>query len=178
MMAMLEKIMPQTHAERQRAYKARQKLNEQRASLQLSDVYKRPFFEFYNERDQSELAIPLAWAGIPAPAFLDDRGPEHFVPEHAIEGLMGELFADATNSLGRAENMVGCLLDAAIAVAEKVNAYKRAEIKTRLAELEEADLSLPAAKKAALKEASRLNKMLDQLDKQVRWAFPAWKVTG
>jgi hypothetical protein len=25
---------------------------------------------------------------------------------------------------------------------------------------------------------TRLNKMLDQLDKQVRWTFPQWKVTG
>jgi len=30
----------------------------------------------------------------------------------------------------------------------------------------------------AIKEAVELNKMLDQLNKQVRWTFPQWKVTG
>ncbi|AWX93776.1 hypothetical protein DPM13_14035 [Paracoccus mutanolyticus] len=54
----------------------------------------------------------------------------------------------------------------------------RRPIKQRLQEIEERDLSDPEAKRAAMQEATRLNKMLDQLDKQVRITLPQWKVTG
>ena len=73
---------------------------------------------------------------------------------------------------------VDALIAAAQDLAWQVADYKRSEIRTRLAEIEAQDLSDPSAKKAALKNAARLNKMLDQLDKQVRFTFPQWKVTG
>ena len=88
------------------------------------------------------------------------------------------VFDNAKGSLGVAELMVGCLIAAALDRARHVNDYKREEIKNRLAEIEASDLSDPDTKKAALREATRLNKMLDQLDKQVRWTFPQWKGTG
>ena len=81
-------------------------------------------------------------------------------------------------SLGRAEMMITALNEAAENLAFYVNKYKRTEIKARLAEIEASDLSDPETKRAALKNAARLNKMLEQLDKQVRLTFPQWKVTG
>ena len=78
----------------------------------------------------------------------------------------------------KAEIMVGQLIDAAASLARIVNDYKRDEIDVRIAEIEQSDLSTPDAKKKAFADMARLKKMRDQLDKQVRWTFPQWKVTG
>lgn len=45
-------------------------------------------------------------------------------------------------------------------------------------EIEQADLPDPAARKAAMAEVVRLNKLLDQLAKPVRWSFPQWRLKG
>ena len=60
-------------------------------------------------------------------------------------------------------------------IAATINQYKRQEIEARLKELEVSD---EADKATAMKQAVRLNKILDQLDKQVRSTFPQWKVRG
>ncbi|MCA1775600.1 MAG: hypothetical protein LC676_08330 [Loktanella sp.] len=60
-------------------------------------------------------------------------------------------------------------------MAAALHCYKQEEIKARLTEVEASDA---ADKATALKEAVRLNKILDQLTKQVRTSFPQWKVTG
>ena len=72
--------------------------------------------------------------------------------------------------------MVGCLIDAASELARIINEYKRNQITSRLREIENADLSDPGVKKAALTEVVRLQKMVDHLDKRVRWSFPQWKL--
>jgi predicted XRE-type DNA-binding protein len=73
---------------------------------------------------------------------------------------------------------VGCLIDAAGELARIISGYKRDEIDARIAEIEQSDLSDPAAKKQAFAEMAKLKEMRDQLGKQVRWTFPQWKVTG
>lgn len=170
--------MAKSNAERLREFKARKKEEEKIASLMVDGIYKRPFYASLPEDFHlaSDFEDPLAFVGIPVPKFIDDRGIEDFT--HYSPELAAETIQPNRGSLGRAEVMITALTEAAETLAFYVNAYKRAEIKARLAEIEASDLSEPTAKKAALKEAARLNKMLDQLDKQVRWTFPQWKVTG
>ena len=74
--------------------------------------------------------------------------------------------------------MVGCLIDAASQLADIINKYKRKEISDRMQEVEASDLSDPDVRKKALADMVRLQKMTEHLDKQVRWTFPQWKVTG
>ena len=88
------------------------------------------------------------------------------------------VYRGATNSLAKAEITVGQLIDAAAAMARIINDYKRNEIDARISEIEQSDLSNPDVKKKAFVAMARLTKMRDQLDKQVRWNFPQWKVTG
>ncbi|MFB9223328.1 hypothetical protein [Paracoccus cavernae] len=170
--------MAKSTAQRQREYRERVKLRDEKANLEVSkSVFRRPFFEFMAQSG-SAMDELLAPAGIEAPSFEDDRGPKAFALNGILEDNDEPFFADSVGSLGRAELVVDCLLDATADLAWHIKEYKRTEIKARLAEIEASDLSDPATKKAALKEATRLNKMLDQLDKQVRWTFPQWKVTG
>lgn len=173
-------------AETQRLYRQRLKKKEKLASLSIEDAFKTPFFEFWGEGHySSEWDVAMGLAGIMPPEFLTDEGPEAFIVPHVVEGQSNENDpfdrldkATIHGSLPRAEIMVDLILDAARVLTTALNEYKCQEIKARLAEIEASDLSEPAAKKAALKEAARLNKMLDQLSKQVRWTFQQWKVTG
>ena len=172
--------MTNANAEAQRRWRQRQK-EKRKEGLKhgagVATVFKAPFFEFVGDlSSSSDFADAFDLAGIAVPEFVDDRGPEAFSLDGGAEGA--GVFENAKGSLGRAEVMVGCLITAALDLARLVNQYKRQEIKARLAEIEAADLSAPEVKRAALQEAARLNKMLDQLDKQVRWTFPQWKVTG
>ena len=168
-----------TPAEMQRQYRQRLKEKAKLANLASFEVFRSPFFEFLKSRNSS-FGECLAIGGMFAPEFSDDSGPRH----HGVNGVFDHnhdddpALDDSVRSLGRAEVVIESLLDAASELASQVNTYKRAEIKARLAEIEASDLSETEAKKAALKDAARLNKMLDQLDKQVRWTFPQWKVTG
>ncbi|QEU09560.1 hypothetical protein [Paracoccus yeei] len=173
--------MAKTPAESQREYRKRVKEQKLKENLEATAIFQKPFFEYFEEQElwSSEFDFCLGNAGIQTPEFTDDRGPEHFMldPERDADGQPLNPFY-AERSIGRAEVIIGSLIDAAADLAHHVNDYKRTEITARLAEIEASDLSDPAKKKAALKEATRLNKMLDQLDKQVRRAFPQWKVTG
>lgn len=174
--------MAMTPAEKQRAYRMRKRKEETRKNDALADLYREPFFKFYEDHGEwSTLAIALHFAGYEVPDFPDDRGPEAYsIADHEIDpnDPDDDPFEGKTNSLGRAELMVGSFIDAAITLAGMVNGYKKKELRARLAEIEAADLSDPAVKKAALKDAARLHKMLDQLEREVRWTFPQWKVTG
>lgn len=169
--------MAMSPAEKQRAYRERQKKQVTRESLALADLFKKPFYPMMDDANYwSEFNMALGLVGVTNIAFADDSGPEEHADPHVIEGVE-DPFNGASRSLGRAEVMIDCLSGAAFTLATAVNTYKRNEIKARLAEIEASDLSDPKIKKAALKDVARLTKMLDQLDKQVRWTFPAWKVT-
>ncbi|KIN60650.1 hypothetical protein Z945_1626 [Sulfitobacter noctilucae] len=101
-------------------------------------------------------------------------GPENFALEDVIAGV-DDPFPGAKGAIGRAEIMIDCFIDAAMELANVVQNYKRQEIEARLAELENSE---KADRATAMKEAVKLTKILDQLDKQVRRSFPQWKVTG
>lgn len=165
--------MALTPAEKQKRYRDRQRAAARGPGDAAAPVLQMPFFKFYEENaDHSEFEIPLYLAGAEPPSFTDD-GPAVF--SRMLEGL--EL-PSAPNSIARAELAVECFAEAARALAAVVNNYKQAEIKARIAEIEQSDLSDAETKRKALADIVRLQKMLDQLSKQVRWTFPQWKVTG
>lgn len=180
--------MALTNAEKVKRYRERQKERKKQA-LKEADGFrslpKEPFFERFQHEagGYSDFHLHFDTAGIEAPDITDDRNPQSFtgeVEQIFIDGGNPEdsPYAKGGGSLARAEIMVGCLIGAAAELARIINAYKRDALDARIAEIEQSDLSDPAAKKQAFADMTRLKKMRDQLDKQVRWTFPQWKVTG
>ncbi|MDW4548847.1 hypothetical protein R5H32_05720 [Defluviimonas sp. D31] len=172
---------PNRSAEYQRRYRERQKakrLDDLKKPEASADVFKSPFFEWAkDDANYSDFELYLALAGIEAPRFDDDSGPTDHALPHAIDGVDNP-FPGAENSLARAEVVVGCLIDAAATLAGIINKFKDREISKQIAKIEESDLSDPDERKAALQEIVRLNKLQDQLSKQIRWSFQQWRVTG
>ena len=175
--------MALTPAEKQKAYRERQKESKRAdlksGSLEATEVSKRLFSDtFQTDPNATDFELALGLAGMVAPSFDDERGPTETALQHTIAGAedtFGDAFGDASGAIGRAEVTIGCLIDAAVTLAGIVNTHLKKEISDRLAELED---PRQADRATAMNEAVRLNKMLDQLDKQVRWTFPQWKVTG
>lgn len=171
--------MSNANAEAQRRWRQRQKEKRQadltKAPSGLADVLATPFYKFRDAQEVPDVSFPYAMmmVGMKQP------------PEFRIDGTVdsdgddkdGPLFGVNASYRAAAET-VGFLISGAATLADQLNAYQKAEVKARLAEIEASDLSDPETKKAALQKVTRLNKMLDQLDKQVRWTFPQWKVTG
>ena len=175
--------MSNPNSEAQRRWRERQKQKrldtlKQPGARHDSSPFRKPFFEaFQDDGNASSVDIALDCAGIEPALFKDDSGPKSSTGqiEQMAEERGEEAYQGGHNSLGRAEVMVGCLIDAAAELASIINAYKHREIRQRIAEIERADLSDPVARKSALAQIVRLNKLVDQLDKQVRWTFKQWK---
>jgi hypothetical protein len=176
--------MANPNAEAQRRWRERQK-QKRLEGLKLSspnqdtNLFRRPFFEAIDDSgNASNVDISLDLAGIAPVEFLDDSGPRSFtgqIEQGAAENGE-EPYQGAKNSLNRAEIMVGCLIDAAAELAGIINSYKRKEITLRIAEIESSDLADLVERKAALAQIVRLNKVMEQLDRQVRWTFKQWKI--
>lgn len=171
--------MALTPAEKQKAYRERQKEKAKderhKGGDAAADLFRTPFSEWEERHGKVlDLIEYTSLAGFELPLIEDERDPEEFVIDRECHGE-GDLFGDAKGALGRAEITVGVLMDTAMLLAEAVNLYKREEIEARLAELKD---SAKADRATVIKEAVKLNRILDQLDKQVRRSFPQWKVTG
>ena len=170
--------MSNPNAEAQRRWRQRQKEKRKEALTKADkapdEIFRTPFHE-WADLAYSDVDLCLALTGIQMPEFIDDRGPEEFVLNDATEGVE-DPFDGASGSLGRAEVMVGCLISAAVELSSTINTYKRMEIKDRIAELEQSDITDPKTRKRVLTEIVRLNKMLEALDKEVRWTFSQWKI--
>jgi hypothetical protein len=139
-----------------------------------TDLCLTPFSD-WSERTRAldDLVQYAAMAGFELPPFDDERDPESFVIDREAFGD-ADLFGDAKGALGRAEATIGLLMDMTQLLAEAVNRYKREELQSRLSELEQpGTMDRPAA----IREAVRLSKMLDQLDSHVRRDLPQWKIT-
>lgn len=166
-------------AEKQRLYRERQKQKRvdslQKAATGVSSISKHSFAEWFENHDHSDFEIPLETNGISAPTFDDDRGLEAYVDPAVFRGIETDIFDQASNSLGRAELIVGGLISAAFELARKINAYKKDQINLRLEALKASDMNDPATREAKLAEILRLNRTLDDLNKTVRWTFPQWK---
>jgi hypothetical protein len=177
--------MALSNAEKVRRYRERQKTKKQAELKQptsRSDFFRKPFFEFFPVDEQlgSQYVQSLELAGVQPVLFKDDSGPEVSTLDDLAggheEGEFDNPFGDSRgSSLGKAEVMIGCLLDAASDLASQVNAYKKAEIKKRIVEIESFDLSEPETRRAAFVEMSELTSMLEELDKHLRWHIPIWK---
>lgn len=177
--------MAKSSAERTRELRERRKKQAEVEARKLAPkVFRRPFYEFFNTHgDNVSFSMCMDTAGIDIDPFIDDRDPKSASGE--IEAIFDNdgtpedsPYANGGGSLACAELMIEQLIDAAAALAQIVTDYKRDEIEARIAEIEQSDLSDQAAKKQAFADVARLNKMRDQLNKQVRWTFPKWKVTG
>lgn len=184
----MEVNMALSNAERQRRHYQRQK-EKKKGGLKLPDdldlgaPIQGPFYECFQGKAGgfSDFALCFDMAGMEAPDIDDDSDPK------SLSGEVEKIFEDdptrspyhrGGGSLAKAEIMVGCLIDAASHLAGVINEYKRAEIAGRLEQIERSSLSTPEEKKRALSDAVRLQKMLDHLNKQVRWTFPQWKTSG
>ena len=175
--------MALTNAEKVRAHRARKKAQEKIRAKQAERVSifehpRIPFYRWYEGASDFQMCLDIA--GIEAPEIEDDSDPKSATGE--IELLFENNpeespYFEAKGSLARAEIMVGALLSATVELADLINRYKREEISNRIKTIEASDLTQPNNREQAFTEVVRLKKMLDQLDKNVRWAFPQWKVS-
>jgi hypothetical protein len=162
-------------AEKQRRYRERKKENQKRAGDTTRPFLNEPFFvAAAKDPNWAGVEANLDLAGFEWPTFNDDSGPRSFTGTFDEDGT----YDNYPGSIGRAEIMLGGLLDTVTELAGIINRYKRKEITDRIHEIETSNLSRPDRRKQALIDIVRLKGMLDQLDKQVRWGFPQWKVTG
>lgn len=172
--------MPLTPAEKQKAYRERKKARQKAAQEDTAPYLETPFSELWNESAGfTDFEQALQLAGIEPPSFEDERNPEDETLEAVAIGLdqygVDAIYGSRKGAIGRAEVIIGSLIEAAVELAAVVNSYKKTEIEARLAEIESSDEVDVAT---AMEQAVRLNKMLEQLEKQVRRSFPQWEVTG
>ncbi|SIP96633.1 hypothetical protein SAMN05880582_101197 [Rhizobium sp. RU20A] len=175
--------MALTNAEIQKRWRERQKAKKA-AALKVADEnalsYREPFFERY-QRSGGTIAEILDLANMEPPKIEDDSDPHSmtgWIEESYIDHPEDSPYFNQKGSIAQAEIAVGCMISAAAELAELINEHKRSEIDARIAEIEQSDLSDPAARNTAFAEMARLKRMRDQLSQQVRWTFPQWKVTG
>lgn len=174
--------MALSNAEKVKRYRERQKEKKKEDMLkpeQKSNVFRKPFFEYFPVDQQISDAYcqSLELAGMEAVLFEDDTGPEvSTLDDMSVEDAAQVFGALHGNSLGKAEVIIACLLDAASDLAFRVSDYKKVEITARIAELEQADLSDLDSRRKAIQEISELQAMLAELEKSIRITFPQWKV--
>lgn len=178
--------MALSNAEKVRRYRERQKAKKQEDLKQPtppSEVFRKPFFEFFpvDEQTGSAYMQSLELAGVEPLFFEDDSGPESSTLDDLRDDFEDDGFSNPFgdhkgSSLGKAEVLIGCLLDAAADLAEWVGDYKKAEIKARIAEIEDSDLPDAEARRAAFARVAELNRLLEDLGKTIRWPLPQWKV--
>ena len=141
---------------------------------------KTPFFEHIeDDGNWSNVDMCFDLIGVHPPMFEDDRGPkDHVAPDVFDEDTLDAQFGIYSGSIGRAEIMVGILLDAAANMAFVINRYKQEELRRRLAEIEEGEFADPASRKKAFEDAVRIQKMLEALQRETRRSLPQWEVKG
>jgi hypothetical protein len=168
-------------AEKQKRYRERKKKVEQAAPDLATNYLRTPFVEAAGHHLQ-DLDIHWDSLGIEGPWFQDDSGPKTLLGqlEQDLATTGEEAFPNVPkNSLGRAEVMVGVLLDIAMLTAAAINEYKLNEINARIAEIEAADLSYPTAKAKALADIVALQEIKARLDgKTFRRSFREFSVKG
>jgi len=168
--------------ERSKLWRDRQKKQREEAKGQmrreLGTTFQTPFADWFERNgNTSDFQFVLLMAGIEPPEFTDDRGPEDFVIDEAMPSG-DDPFSGRARSLGRAQVMVGCLLDAASTLAGITNSYLKAEITERIITLEKSEMTDPKKRRSSLDEIIRLSKMRDRLEKQVHWPIPRWEVNA
>ncbi|KAF0173487.1 MAG: hypothetical protein FD162_1771 [Rhodobacteraceae bacterium] len=170
-------------AEKQSRYRERQKAAKEAADRlsqeKIDTLFPATFHDFFNDHgDNTTFHMAFDAMGMDTPEFTDNADPKSLSGE--IENIESgdNPYRGYTGSLGCAENMIEQLIDATVSLSGIVNDFKREQLTARLTDIEQADLSDPAARKAALGEVVRLNKLLERLSKPARWSFPQWKLRG
>lgn len=174
--------MALTPAEKQKRYRDRKKAHAEKAA-DLTPVRPKAFATMIAEidkwpadkrltDDRSEIALALSFTnetlasvGFDVPDFGKDDDPEW--------REFGGWNTPYRGSLGKAERMVGALVDSARSLAEIINAFKLREIEAAKTEIAARDLSTPEAKRQALADAARLDRIERRLRREVRHSFPA-----
>lgn len=167
--------MAMTAAERKRQERARKRQAGDSALEATRPYCQTPFFEFFGDHpDALNFDMALDTAGIEPPALDDDRGPASRTGQ--IEAGSPDAYSGFEGSIGRAEVIIGALLDAADELAAIVNAYKRQEIDRAVAELEESTISDVEQRRRVVSELIVLRGLQRALAGTYQRRLPRWKV--
>lgn len=171
--------MAMTANERKRAQIQR----EQEAQLHMPDstypYLAVPFYQYVNDDGNwSDVQQCFQFMGIEPPQFEDDRGAADFAFDDNFGSDQAKIdtFKGHEKSIGRAEAMVGFLIDAASGLSQIINAFKQKEVTRSLAEIQKRDLADPDIRKATMAEVVYIARLQDELQKNVRRSFPQWEV--
>jgi len=173
--------MALTAKERKQNQLAREQEDMRRQPDSTYEFLDTPFHRFIEERmSLSDVELMFDLMGLEPPTFADDRGPEAFASDGCFrtDEDRDDAFQGYAGSIGRAEVMVGHLMDAAVELADVINRYKKQALKKRRAEIEAADLSDPNKRREALETATRIARIEEALNKNVRRTLPQWMVKG
>ena len=165
--------MALTPAEKQKRYRQRQRQAEEAAPDLSRDFVTAPLSDFKGEFDY-EFEQNFTHIGLDFPdGFFDERAI------YDVEYAVGDATLSGQPLLTRMEALAGSFLDGAIELYATINEFKLKEIDARIAEIEAADLSDPAAKAKALEDIVTLKTIKARLDgKTFRRSFAEIRVTG
>jgi hypothetical protein len=180
----MEHKMALSNSEKQRRFRERQRAkraSETKTGDQsfANAVNMTPFFKtFQASGNQSDFELCFDLMGLEPPEFEDDSGPK------SINGIVDHQDADvdpyggAEGSLGRAEVMVGCLLDAATTLAGMIRQHKLGELNARMNDAEGDLVRDPADAPQIADRLAGLVKMRQDLQRDIRWTVPSWKTSS
>lgn len=164
--------MAKTPAERMREMRERKRKAAVKAEKALAPtIYQQAFSDFVGGRSFADHRLILGneWWD-----FSSDDG----IKPLSDDTLDADEKHDASNSLGKAELILNVLEDIATTLASDIHDYKLAQIRARFEEVALEQPTDEAHRERIVAESARLIRMEQQLDKEVRWTFPQWKVTG
>ncbi|WP_193337179.1 hypothetical protein [Devosia beringensis] len=169
--------MRKTPAEYQREYRERKKAARKAAPDLAMEFIRTPF----SETTPSDSDDPFEFVEYFVPFGL--QFPEGFFDENAqydVDDLVGtDVSLSSESLLERMEGLAGVFLTAADELYRKINDFKLAEIDARIAEVEQSELSDPAAKAKALRDIVTLQDIRSQLSgKTFRRSFAEINVKG
>ena len=171
--------MAMTANERKRAQIQR----EQEAQLHMPDstypYLAVPFYQYVNDDGNwSDVQQCFQFMGIEPPQFEDDRGAADFAFDDNFGSDQAKIdtFKGSEGSIGRAEVMVGQLLDAASGLSQIINKFKKAELNRVLVGIQERDLTDPDVRKATMDEVVHIARLQAELEKNVRRTCQQWEV--
>ncbi|NEU14443.1 hypothetical protein G3T14_20275 [Methylobacterium sp. BTF04] len=168
--------MAMTPSEKQRAYRARLKQAEKTSHDETADVIAGSFAAYVATDDEAHeldfLNDTFDSVGLQFPDLSKDEDPDWREEWTRIGGLIER------GSLGKAQRMVGALVDSADALARIINRFKVREIEAAITKAGTADMSDPAERSKAVAEMVRLESLKVRLLKEVRRSFPVTTLRG
>jgi len=155
---------PLTNAEKVRRYQERKRVRLESAPDLTRPYLATPFHEYMTNGGWSDVQSPLGLIGLAFQPFTDDSGARELAASIDDVEARYKFYDRYAGSVGRAEFIVGNLLDAAVELAKHINAYKKQQLDEAIERLSR---DLPAdvtARKDALAELVKLTKLREQLD--------------